>query len=257
MIDGDIVIANVPAALRDELLRTYREIMSNYIERRWEPSELNGGKFCEAAYSIVSGAVSGTFPTSATKPPDMLKACRALEGEPALVGRAGDRSLRILIPRALPVLYEVRNNRGVGHIGGDVDPNHMDAELVQGMATWVLAELVRIFHGLGPEEAQQVVEGLVERKTPLVWNAGGLKRVLNPKMTAKDQVLLLLHHSSGAMSVDDLLRSVEYRSASDFRSKVLTPLHKARMIEYDRARNDATISPAGARYVESTILPTT
>jgi len=60
----------------------------------------------------------------------------------------------VLIPRLLPVLYEIRNNRGVGHVGGDVDPNHMDAEAVQAMASWVMAELVRIFHGVKTEEAR-------------------------------------------------------------------------------------------------------
>ena len=85
--------------------------MSNYLERRWGPSELNGGKFCEAVYSIINGALTGTFPATATKPQSMVHACAALE-VPADPNRVGDRSLRILIPRILPVLYEVRNNRG-------------------------------------------------------------------------------------------------------------------------------------------------
>ena len=39
-------------------------------------------------------------------------------------------------------LYEIRNDRGVGHTGGDVDPNHMDASMVLAGAKWLVAELV-------------------------------------------------------------------------------------------------------------------
>jgi hypothetical protein len=254
VINPSRVLAALPQALRDALLKSYQEIMSNYLERRWEPSELNGGKFCEAVYSIINGAVKGNFPAAASKPSDMVGACRALENAPPDANRVGDRSLRILIPRALPVLYEVRNNRGVGHVGGDVNANHMDAEAVQAMASWVMAELVRIFHGVTTQEAQDTIDALVERKSPAIWEVGGMKRVLDPEMAAKDQVLMLLHHSTGWVLTTDLFKWVEYSNASMFRSKVLTLLHKARLIEFDGNRRLARISPRGAKLVEENLL---
>jgi hypothetical protein len=254
VIDPSRVLAALPQSLRDALLKSYQEIMSNYLERRWEPSELNGGKFCEAVYSIINGAVKGNFPATASKPNDMVSACRALENEPADANRVGDRSLRVLIPRALPMLYEIRNNRGVGHVGGDVDANHMDAEAVQAMASWVMAELVRIFHSVTTQEAQDTIDALVERKSPAIWEVEGVKRVLNPKMGAKDQVLILLHHSTGWVPTNDLLKWVEYSNASMFRSSVLMPLHKARLIEFDGNRGLARISPRGAKLVEESLL---
>ena len=39
-----------------------------------------------------------------------------------------------------------------------------------------------------------------------------------------------------------------------FKSKVLTPLHKERLIEYDRDALTVTISPLGVKLVEDTIL---
>lgn len=254
MIDSSRVFAGLPTALRDELLESYQRIISNYIERRWEPSELNGGKFCEVVYSIIDGAVKGRFPASASKPADMVAACRALEKEPAVPGRVGDRSLRVLMPRALPGLYEIRNNRGVGHVGGDVDANHMDAEFVQATASWVMAELVRIFHDTTTKEAQETVDALVERKTPAIWEVEDVKRVLYPEIGAKSQVLLLLHHSTGWVPVTDLLRWVEYSNASVFRSSVLMALHKKRLIEFDAERSRARISPRGAQEVEEEFL---
>jgi hypothetical protein len=204
---------------------------------------------------MVSGAIKGAFPATATKPQNMTKACLALENEPQNAARPGDRSLRVLIPRVLPVLYEIRNNRGVGHVGGDVDANHMDAEAVQGMASWLMAELVRIFHDVTTEEAQRTVDALVERKIPIIWDFGEKKRVLDPTMSAKNQTLLLLYHSTSWVLVRDLIDWIEYSNASVFRGKVLMPLHKGRVIEFDAARGRARISPSGAKQVEEELLP--
>jgi hypothetical protein len=148
---------------------TYQEIAKNFAEHRWEPSELNGGKFCEVVYTIVESVIVGSTPSKPSKPQNMVVACRGLETAPMRPGRTGDRSLRILIPRVLSALYEIRNNRGVGHAGGDVDPNFMDATAVYAMASWTLAELVRIFHGVSTREAQETFDALVERKIALVW----------------------------------------------------------------------------------------
>ena len=153
-----------------------------------------------------------------------------------------------------PSLYEFRNNRGVGHLGGDVEANHMDAEAVQAMASWVMAELVRIFHCVTTEEAREAVNSLVERKTPVIWEVEGVKRILDPDMTAKNQVLVHLHHSTGWVSATDLFRWVEYSNASMFRRSVLTPLHKERLIEFDGEQGRARISPRGAKAVEEELL---
>lgn len=91
----------------------------------------------------------------------MVSACRNLEKE------QGPRSARIQIPRMVIALYEIRNNRGVGHAGGDVDPNHMDATAVVYMSKWVVAELVRLLHGLTTDEATELVDALVEREVAL------------------------------------------------------------------------------------------
>jgi hypothetical protein len=246
-------LASLPAGLRDPLLETYREIASNFAEHRWEPSELNGGKFCECVYGICHGYVGGTWAAKPSKPPNMRDDCRAIENMTPS-GKPGDRSLRILIPRILPALYEIRNNRGVGHIGGDVDPNLMDATAVYSMASWILAELVRVFHAIKTTEAQETVDGLVERKTPLIWSPGTAHRVLDTKLSAADQTLMLLHQALGWVAEADLVKSVEYSNVSVYRAKVLMKLHKDRKIEFDKANARARISPKGSKHVEEEVI---
>lgn len=252
-IDPNKLLSTVPTSLRDPLLVTFREIATNFSEARWEPSELNGGKFCEVVYWIAHGYLTGAYVAKPSKPQNMKVACSSLESLPS-TGLPGDRSLRILIARMLPPLYEIRNNRGVGHIGGDVDPNPMDSAAVFSMASWVLAELIRIFHQASTAEAQETVDALVERKTPLIWSPGTYKRVLDSKMPVKDQALLLLHQGSNWMDVNEIVSSVEYSSAAMFKKRVLIPLHQDRFIEYDDQKMKARISPKGIAYVEATII---
>src|SRR6266508_6021460 len=165
-MDPSKAFAGLPETLRKELLEAYEKILRNFRERRWEPAELNGGKLCEVVYSILRGYVDGRMPARAAKPRNMVDACKDLEKADE---KKCPRAVRIQIPRMLVALYEVRNNRGVGHVGGDVDPNFMDATAVVVMSKWIVAELIRVFHAVPVEEAQGLVDSLVERTLPVVW----------------------------------------------------------------------------------------
>ena len=243
------ILPNLPKGLRNALFDSLNEIARNFRERRWEPSELNGGKLCEVVYTILKGDVDGTFPSAPSKPRNMLDACRALER----AGSPYSRSLRIQIPRVLIALYEIRNNRGVGHVGGDVDPNHMDAVAVLYMSKWVVAEIVRLFHDVTTAEATAIVDALVERMIPLIWEIGGKHRVLNPKLTAKDKTLVLLYQLRSQVAEADLVKWVEHSNASVYRRDVLRRLHRKRLVDYDESARTVVISPTGVRYVEESV----
>ncbi|MGZ4185368.1 MAG: hypothetical protein ACXVFA_08605 [Solirubrobacteraceae bacterium] len=175
----------------------------------------------------------------------MVTACQQLEQSQNV-----QRSVRIQIPRMLIALYEVRNNRNVGHVGGDVDPNHMDAVCVLQMSKWIVAELIRILHHRSVDEAAELVEALVERETPLVWKVSGKMRVLDPKVSMKDKTLLLLHATTGSVAERDLVTWVEHSNPSVYRRDVLRPSHKAKLIEYDADGRTVQISPLGIEYIE-------
>jgi hypothetical protein len=127
-------------------------------------------------------------------------------------------------------LYEIRNNRNVGHVGGDVDPDFMDSSAVVSMASWILAELVRVFHSVSTAEAQTIVSELVERRLPLVWRSGDIRRVLKPELPLRSQVLLLLASSSTKVHADQLLKWTGYKRKAYF-TRLLRQLHDARLVE--------------------------
>ena len=238
--------------LRDEILSEYRGLATAYIEGKWKYASLDAGRFCEVAYTIANGALSGSFPPTASKPPRFPDACKALVDKPP--APVGDHSLRLLIPRVLVGMYDVRNSRNVGHVGGDVVANHMDATLVFSNARWILAEFVRVFHATTTTEAQNAVEALVQRRVPIIWEWEGRKRVLDPAMSAANKALLLLHSEPSWVQIKTLNDWAKYSNASMFRRTVLAPLADAMLIELDEARDAAHISPLGIKKVETELI---
>lgn len=240
----------IPQTLRDELVVALNQIERNFKEHRWEPSELNGGKLCEVVYSILKGYIDNNYPAAASKPSNMVDACKSLEQASSTF----PRSIRIQIPRMLMALYEIRNNRGVGHVGGDVNPNHMDAVCILQMSKWVVAELIRVFHNISTEDAARAVEALSDRELTLIWKINGVSRVLDNNLSMLDKTLVLLHASPAGILESELVTSVEHSNASIYRRDILRKAHKKRLLEYDVLTRLTTISPLGSKHVEDSIL---
>lgn len=248
---GDL-LKSIPTALRDELIAEFNKLLKNYRESRWEPAELDGGKLCEIVYSILHGHTTGSYPAHAFKPANFYTACKGFEN---LSATTFPRSVRVQIPRILIGLYEVRNNRGVGHVGGDVNPNRMDATLVVSNAKWLVAELIRLFHSVSIDEATEAVELIVQRETELIWNIGSKKRVLLDGLGFKEKTLLLLYNCvDGKATAEELFDWVEYSNKNMFKTHILRPMHEARLLEYDESDGIVHISPKGIRTVEDTLL---
>ncbi len=251
-IGSDRALAGVPPPLRKELVAYLNKVIKNFREGRWEETVLNAGKLCEVVYTVLRGRADGNYPERPSKPQSMVDACRELEkADPAIMGRA----LRIQVPRAIIPLYEMRNNRGVCHAGGDVDPNHVDATYALATSKWIVADLVRAFHDLDTVTAAKIVDALVEREVPLIWEVNGVKRVLNPRMEARERVLLLLYSSVDPIPEDQLRGWAEYANTSRFRRDVLKRLHSEALIHYDNRERSVVLSPVGKQYVEGKLLP--
>lgn len=245
-------IAGIPDTLREELLGRFNDVVLQYRRGHWESAILNAGKFCEVVYTIIRGRADRAYPPLAEKPPNMVRACQQLE-------QAGDaglpRALRIQIPRCLLSVYEIRGNRGTGHAGAEINPNHMDAEYALHACQWMLGDLVRAFHQLDPNVARQVVEALTERMVPLIWDVGnGVKRVLDPSMDACERVLALLYATPSPVDQAVLRGWSEYKHPTRFKEEILADLHARALVHFDRAAGMVVISPIGQQVVERELL---
>lgn len=247
----DNILSDIPQGLRRPMIDEYNNILQHYLERRWTASELSGGKFCEIVYTILDGHAKNTYALAPNKPSNFVDACRKLESNAHT-----PRSFQILIPRMLPSLYEIRNNRNVGHVGGDVDPNFMDAQAVVSMCSWIIGEMVRVFHNIPIDQAQAIIDSLTSRKVPLIWSVGNIKRVLTPSTSLKNQMLLLIGADAIKTKVDDLFIWIENKDKAYF-LKTLRQLHKLRFVELASDEKYVEILPPGTAHIEDIIIKTT
>lgn len=207
---------------------------------------------CEVALRLLQHAVTGSSIPFGTKTPNFADECRKLLTSPA---SSAVESLRTVIPRALVFMYTMRSKRGIGHVGGDVEANRIDSATLARIADWTVCELIRVYHGLSLEEAQDLVDSLAARALPDIWEVGGKKRVLREGLSASQQVLLLLYSDPSSFVLsEDLCAWVEYSQPSMFKRNILRPMHKKRLIEFDEDSDVVYLSPRGARDVEQSIL---
>lgn len=247
----DTALVNVPGTFRSRLIRTYLELKKNCVESRHEAAGMAVGKFCEVILRFLQQRIHGTFTPFGTKITNYADECRRLVAAPAT---AGNESERIVLPRALVFLYTMRNKRGIGHVGGDVDANAIDIATMTRTADWVVCELIRINHGLSLEEAQDIVDGLSQRELPVIWEVAGKRRVLKEGLKARDQALLLLYsNQESAVLFEDLSAWVEYSNPGMFKKQIIE-LHKRRMVEFDRDSESVVLSPKGVAYVEQNLM---
>ncbi len=249
MITASTALSAIPSGLRDPLLKEYQTIVQNFLEQRWLPTELHGGRFSETVYTILEGHANKAYAAAPTKPSNFPLACQNLE---KIKLPHIPHSFQITIPRMLPALYDVRNNRNVGHVGGDVDSNHMDAVAVLSMSNWIMGELVRVFHKLTTAQAQQLVDALVEVRMPAVWTgANGVKRVLENTLKLHEKVLLLTAVTP-EVSSKQLLEWIEYGD-DKYVLRTIRKLHTGRFLEFDEKVDKILILPPGTLAIEKLI----
>lgn len=245
-MDLTLLLAPIPNGLKIPLIQEYNSLMQNYLERRWTWAELSWWRFSEIVFTILDGYSKWwVYAAKPFKPNNMVDACRALEKAPNL-----PRSFQILIPRLLPALYEIRNNRSVWHVWGEVDSNAMDSNFVVTTCSWIMGELIRVYHNINIEEAEKVINFITSRKIPLVWDIGNIKKVLDPNMSVKNQICILLIGCTEKISLQEIFKWTESKDKKYF-LKTLRALHKAKMIHYDESDQTVIILPPWVIYSET------
>lgn len=191
------------ADLVRELLDAHDEAKRNFYLGGLRLSAVEGGRFCEAAFRMLEQEIDAGKFTKLGKTLNTENLINRLRTTPF---GSHPESVRLHIPRALRVVYDIRNSRNAAHLGDGIDPNVQDATLVAGVLDWVLAEFIRLHHNVPADEAHRIVVDLVERKTPVIQDFDGFLKVLT-KLGASDHCLVLLYQRGAAGATLDELDS--------------------------------------------------
>ena len=188
--------ASIPPKLVEKLLEAYEELRVNDYLGKIRIHEVEGGRFAEAVFRILEHRTTGAHTPLG----------RSVDSEKIILNLANINpsreldSVRLYIPRTLRVIYDIRNNRDAAHLADGIDPNKQDASIVLACSNWILAELIRIYHSVSADEAQAIVNNLIEKRVPAIQEFNGFLKTLNPTWTIKDRILAILYHrgSQGA-----------------------------------------------------------
>lgn len=173
-------------------LKHFRAMSGEFQTGTWEVAIQKSGQFVEAILKAIHVAAALGAPPAGRS----FKVDAVINKLGNLPAGSVDDSLRLTIPRACRFVYDIASNRGARHDPQEIDPNEMDARVVVSVASWVLAEALRFSQkgSVDPAEAARLVDGLTQRKYPLIEEVDGRVYFHLKGASARDIALLTLWH---------------------------------------------------------------
>jgi hypothetical protein len=176
----------------DSLLETYEELVAKHRGGDLEAALTKAGRFVEHALRLIEAKRTGSVPPEIKSVAATIK---GLENDMAL-----PEPLRLLIPRVLyGMIYNLRNKRDAVHVK-EIDPTSIDVAMAVGAASWVIAELLRMYHDSDEEIVRQHMLALTRTSIPFIEARGGETFVSRNVKPAIELLLLLTSASTTGMT---------------------------------------------------------
>jgi hypothetical protein len=193
LIRKDELIWQLSPPLDSELIgRLIDEFISTekrFVLRDWEPTQLDGGQFCELLSQIIYHQDSGNL----NKSKDLDDCLKYIDNEQ--VPHALARQDAKYLSRVLRVVYKFRSNRGAVHISATYKPSHMDSKLVVENVRWLFAETLRLFWNSDREKVAKAVREILQFDIPAIGKFDDELLVQRVDLDAEQEILLLLHYA--------------------------------------------------------------
>lgn len=194
LINRDRLIADlsnrIDRLLATQLVDEFISCERRYIQRDWEPAELDGGQFAEIAARIWYAEDSGNVNLSKE-----VKDCvRYVHNDQVSHAVLPQQTVKHVF-RVLQTVYNFRSQRGAVHISPNYSPNHMDAKLVVECTRWLMNETLRYFWSGDREEVAKTIRELLQFDVPAVGIFDDIVLVQRVDLTAVEEILVLLHYS--------------------------------------------------------------
>lgn len=230
-------------------LTHYSNAVDDYSRGDWEECIAKAGKFVEALLKAVGAHCNVSFEVGRK-----FKADKLMNDLAQLPSGSFDDSLRLLIPRACRLVYDIASNRGARHDPDEVNPNSMDANVVMPLTSWLLAEAIRFAQKgvVDPSDAELIVESLTERRYSVIENVDGRVYLHAAKKSAVEVALVVLaQRHPKRMIRADLVEAVKRNGFSQNNANLAVTRIKP-LLDFDEA-GDMRLLSTGLRRAEEII----
>jgi hypothetical protein len=180
-------------ALTESLVDEFVSLERRFIQRDWEPAQLDGGQFCEVLARIIYHQDSGT-----------LNPSKQFDDSASYIEDEKGQNKHAILPRhdalhiikVLRTAYKFRSQRGGIHISPTYRPNHMDSRAILENVRWAFAETLRIFwKGVDRDQVAKAIRELLQFDVPCIGKFEDVIMVQRTDLTAEEEVLVLLHYA--------------------------------------------------------------
>lgn len=173
---------SIEPKLVSDLLNSYQVMVVESQKGGFTECLTASGKFVEHTLRIVEFIRTKTILKEIKNVAELVK---SMGSDSSL----GD-SLRVIVPKMAQGLYEVRSKRGAVHVK-DIDPLPIDAAVSVHCASWIVAELLRLYHSDDASVVAEAMVGLMRAELPLIEQFG-TEVVVTTKVPITIEMLLLV-----------------------------------------------------------------
>jgi len=246
---AQLIAAQFEQKYVDGAIGHYQKTVEEFQLGEWEVSISKGGKFVEAIVKALWAHVGEAVPAGKN-----FKVGAIIDGlgqKPAAI----NDTVRLTIPRACRLVYDVASNRGGRHDAGEVDPNQMDATLVVGTCSWILAEMLRFAQkgSLALSTVGELVASLNQRKFPFAEDIDGRHYFSLKGLGAREVELLALWRiHPRRMHRDELIATAKRHGNSEPNAKM--GLSRLSRVTDDDGNGNLRILQSGIQEAEALIV---
>jgi hypothetical protein len=163
-----------------------------YIQRDWEPTELDGGQFGEILARILYHQDSGNLNLK-KQFDDCLTYVEDEKNQNT--HNVQPRQDALHLAKVLRTIYKFRSQRGAVHISPTYTPNHMDSKFLIEAVRWCMNETMRLFWHGNREDTAKAIREILQFDVPCVGTFQGAILVQRTDLTAEEEILVLLHYA--------------------------------------------------------------
>ncbi len=240
----------VDPAFADAIIDSYVEMQQRFLAGDWQPSELDGGRLCEAVARAVYQLDSGTA-THSQLPKEL---CEKIEDEKNIRPHNLGQPDRLHITKAISLVYKFRSSRGSVHISPLYSADYMDSMLMVHAGKWILGEFLRLAWTKDKALIAETIAQIVQLEFSLIHELEGVPLVLE-SVSAPVEVLLLLNHADGHKLTRDELTSQCKNNTAGAVSTAVNRLLKGNAIRTTPTSGEVALTPKGQKRVIEKIIP--
>lgn len=241
-----ILATTTHSSLAHQLFEEETKLEEAFALRKWQHTELDGGRFAEVAARILYGIDSGKFNLSKG-----VDDCLKYVDNDSVSHSFPDAKSANQIALILRSIYKLRSQRGAVHVSPTYTANEIDSRLVVEGARWVLAEILRVFVTTDQAELVAAIEELSRFPQTLIRDYGDIRLLQAVNFTVEEEVLVHLLHERAGISSANLIRAIP-RDPSGIR-RAIRRLEGGNVRQIIQVGSDWVITDLGIVRIESRI----